>query len=271
MIRPIEGSLGGKVAVVTGASAGIGKEIARDLLTLGAEVIAVGRNPERSRAVADELVASTKSRALSIELCDLSSQAAVRRLADRLGNRPRIDVLINNAGVTAAERTETVDGIELVWATNQLAYALLTELLLPRIPDGGRIVNVASMMAYGLDLDDVEFRKRRYDVGASYAQSKQANRMWSWALDRRMQARAISVNVMHPGPVETPLLAALAPGMRGRTTAHGADTASWLAAAPLEEIGSGGFFQDRKRVACRFHDVEQEEALWRLCERMTKR
>jgi NAD(P)-dependent dehydrogenase (short-subunit alcohol dehydrogenase family) len=182
--------LSARTCVVTGANSGIGYETVRALARMGARVVMVCRDPGRGEAARAALARETGNARLELEIADLSSRAAVRALAHRLGSRcDRLDVLVNNAGTWSSSRQETADGIERTWATNQLAYFLLTEGLRPLLVRSApaRIVNVASDLARGLDLDDVEFRRRPYEGVAAYAQSKQANRMWTWALARRLE------------------------------------------------------------------------------------
>ena len=179
---------------------------------------------------------------------------------------------MNNAGVGVPARQESADGIELTWATNVLGYFLFTRSLLEPLTNApaARIVNLASLMAYGLDLEDVEFKRRKYDGSAVYAQSKQADRMLTWALARRFEGTSITANAMHPGVVDTNMLRSMAPGMKGRSPEEGADTAVWLATNPELEGVSGKFWVDRKERPCEFRGLEGEEALWSLCERMTR-
>jgi NAD(P)-dependent dehydrogenase (short-subunit alcohol dehydrogenase family) len=143
--------------------------------------------------------------------------------------------------------------------------------LLPALRNatGARVVNLASLMAYGLDLDDVEFKRRPYDPSAAYAQSKQADRMLTWAFARRFEGGSVTANAMHPGVVQTNLLQTLAPGYSGIAPAEGADTAIWLATSPDVEGVNGRFWTDRSEQPCEFRGVEGEEALWSLCVRMT--
>ena len=116
-------------------------------------------------------------------------------------------MLVNNAGTWLTRREETDEGIERTWATNMLGYFLLTEALRPLLARSApaRVVNVASELAHDLDLSDVEFERRPYEGVTAYAQSKQANRMWTWALARRLEGTGVTANAMHPGGVNTPL------------------------------------------------------------------
>ena len=269
MISPIDGDLTGKTAIVTGASAGIGLEAARDLAKLGAEVVLAVRNPTRGEAAKASIEKSVPGAKLRVMEVELSSQNSVRELCNKaLNELPHIHILVNNAGIFPEKRELSADGIELTWATNVLAYFLTTELLRPRIAEaGGHIVNVASSYAFGLELDDVEFKHRAWSGSAAYAQSKQANRMWTWALARRLP-KNVTANAMHPGAVDTNLLRT-GWGGGGRRPEQGADTVSWLAAARDVEGKTAKFWMDRHERKCEFRGEEDDERLWALCVKMT--
>jgi NAD(P)-dependent dehydrogenase (short-subunit alcohol dehydrogenase family) len=259
--------------LVTGANAGIGLEIARGLARAGAHVVLACRDRGRGEGALATIREDVPGASLELLLVDVSSQASIRSAAAAFtGSHDTLDVLVNNAAVVSKTRQESVDGIELTFATNVLGYHLLTGLLLPALKRAAaaRVVNVASMMAYGLELDDVEWRRRPYDASTAYAQSKQANRMLTWALARRLAGTKVTANAMHPGAVGTPLLAALAPGMRGRTTTKGAETAVWLAASPEVAGVSGKFYSDLRESPCKFRDETEEDALVKLCDDLTR-
>ena len=274
--------LSGKTCLVTGAAAGIGKEVARSLARAGATVVLACRDAARGEAARAELAAACGGRGnlelLEIDLSLASSIAAAARAF--LGSHARLDVLVNNAGVWERERSLTAEGVEATWATNQLGYHRLTAALLGllKVSAPARVVNVASEYARGLDLDDPEFSRRPFDGAAAYAQSKQANRMWTWALARRLEGTGVSANAMHPGGVRTRLWrrhdgTALGWGVAaylrlfGRTPEQGADTASWLASSPEAAGRTGLFWKDRRERACPFRGLAAEERLWALCER----
>lgn len=240
------------------------------------------RNRSAGEQARDSLRAATGSAALELAEVDISLRHSVRSFARNLERRlEHIDVLVNNAGTWSEKRRETGDGIELTWGTNQLGYVLVTRELegLLRAAPAARTVNVASQLARDLELEDVEFRRRRYSGIKAYAQSKQANRMWTWALARRLEGTAVTANALHPGGVATPLFSKgggllsrlIGPliRLRGRSPQLGADTALWLAASPEVEGVSGRFYIDRKDVRCRFKNPEAEERVWELCEAMT--
>jgi retinol dehydrogenase-12 len=287
MKDPIEANLSGRVAVVTGANTGIGKEIARDLARLRATVILACRDEERGRAALDEIVADTGNHKTEVMRVDTSSRASIVAFGAAMAARfPAVSILVNNAGIWSNEARESVDGIELTWATNVLGYYQVTRELLPLLARGAqpgasaRIVNVASEMAKSLDLDDVEMKRRGYSGLTAYAQSKQADRLLTWAFARRLAGQPITANAMHPGWINSSiasrggglveLVSCCAFKMFGKTTAEGADTASWLAASPAIEGISGQLWIDRQARPCRFAgDHAAMDRLWAVCEAMT--
>jgi NAD(P)-dependent dehydrogenase (short-subunit alcohol dehydrogenase family) len=281
MTTQTESSLTGRVCIVTGATSGIGREIARNLADLGATVVVACRAEERGRSVVDEIVRATGNPQVQAMPVDLSSQSSIRQFARRiLATFPELHVLINNAGVYLPERRLSPDGIETTWATNVLGYHLLSRLLLERMKASppARIVNVASTFADGLDLTDPEFHRRPYDGVAAYRQSKQANRMLTWALAGRLVGTGVTVNTVHPGGVSTGIYRELR-GVKGvlvrgwvrfikASPREGADTPTWLAASPDVAGVSGKFWASRREVPCIFRDPSALERLWELCERM---
>jgi NAD(P)-dependent dehydrogenase (short-subunit alcohol dehydrogenase family) len=274
--------LAGKTCVVTGASAGIGLATARELARLGARVVMAVRNPEKGERARRSVMGAT-GREVEMAVVDLASRRSIHAFAQDLAARhPRLDVLVNNAGIWSASRRLSPDGVELVWATNVLGYFLVTDLLLPRLRAAGRarVVNVASQLAGDLDLGDVQFERRPWSGRAAYAQSKQADRMLTWALARRLSGTGVTANAMHPGFVATEIFgkggglvslgASLYSKIGGRRPEEGADTVVWLAASPDVENRGGLFWIDRQERRCRFRDERGEEALWALCRDMSR-
>jgi NAD(P)-dependent dehydrogenase (short-subunit alcohol dehydrogenase family) len=262
-----------KLYLVTGANAGIGYEIARGLARAEGQpgVILACRDAAKGDAARKKLAAETGNPHLEVLVMDLASEASIRKAVEEFSKKHSVlDVLVNNAGTSSPTRQESAHGIEVTWATNVMGYFLLTNLLLgalQRAP-AGRIVNVASEMAYGLELEDVEFKKRTYNPSTAYAQSKQANRMLTWAYARRLEGSTVTANAMSPGAVDTPLLHALAPGMKGRSREKGAETVIWLATSPEVEGLTNRLWFDKAERVCKFHNVEQEERLWKVCEEL---
>lgn len=283
-LDPIPVDLRGKVCVVTGATAGIGREAAWGLARLGADVVLVGRSRTKAEAARDELVArGAAADRLSIAAADLGRVAAVAALAEELASRhAKIDVLLNNAGCYPATRVITDEGFEESWATNVLAYEVLTTRLLPAVRAArGRIVLVASTRAGKLDVDDLTWSRRRWNGVTAYEQSKQANRMLAWAWARRLEGLGATIQVAHPGGVATNI-AHRQQGLWGvlsrlafrtqRTPEMGADTLVWLSASDEVEGVSGRFYKDRREIACAWKgDVAASEALWHRCQEQIAR
>jgi NAD(P)-dependent dehydrogenase (short-subunit alcohol dehydrogenase family) len=279
--EPLQADLAGKTCLVTGASAGIGLATARELARLGAHVVMAVRDPEKG-GKACRAVTDATGREVGMAVVDLARQASIRAFArDFAARHPKLDVLVNNAGIWAERRQVSPDGIELTWATNVLNYFLVTELLLPLLKAAGRarVVNVVSQLAGDLDLSDVRFERRPYSGRRAYAQSKQADRMLTWALARRLEGTGVTANAAHPGFVATEIFAkggglvslgaSFYAKLRGRRPEEGADTVVWLAASADVEGRNGLFWIDRQERRCRFRDAPAEEALWALCRDMT--
>ena len=236
-----------KRALVTGATGAIGRAIARQLAERGFEVVLGCRNAAEAEALARELEGARA------ELLDQADPASIAALGERWSGP--LDVLIVNASDTPRERRETDEGVEVQWATNVLGYARLVNALLPALEraEDARVVFVASYWAGDLDLDDPQFRTRRYDNDTAYRQSKQAERMLAAGLAPRLRERGVTINACHPGDVNSALSNSLGFG-GSQTPDEGADTPVWLAADPSVAGASGGWFSGRRRSACRFSD-----------------
>jgi NAD(P)-dependent dehydrogenase (short-subunit alcohol dehydrogenase family) len=259
------------LCLVTGANTGIGFEIARGLARTGARVVLACRNHAKGEAARSIIASEFKNTNTELLVVDLASQQSIRAATREFSEKyDSLDVLVNNAATSSPTRQVSPEGIELTFATNVLGYHLLTALLLESLKraPAARIVNLASMMAYGLDPTDIQFAKRPYNGATAYAQSKQANRILTWALARRLAGTNVTANAMSPGAVDTPLLHAMAPGIAGRTPAQGADTAIWLATSPELSGVNGRFYSDRHEHPCEFRDPATEDALWSLCDRL---
>jgi NAD(P)-dependent dehydrogenase (short-subunit alcohol dehydrogenase family) len=260
------------LCLVTGANTGIGFEVARGLACSGFHVVVACRDRAKGEAAQKIIVSETLNPDVELLVVDMSSQHSIRSAADEFSRKhDLLDVLVNNAGTSSLKKRESPDGIELTFATNVLGYHLLTGRLLEllqRAP-AARVINTASLMAYGLDLDDVNFKRRRYDSSTAYAQSKQADRMLTWALARRLAGTSVTANALHPGVVNTALLRALAPGFSGITPAEGAETAVWLATSSEVAGVSGRLWVSCRETPCEFRGHDDEEALWSLCDRLT--
>jgi dehydrogenase/reductase SDR family protein 12 len=254
--KPMAASLHGRTVVVTGATSGLGRAAASQLADLGARVILVGRDPDKAETTRREIVASTGNDDVAVALADLSLLADVRKLAKRLLKEPCIHVLVNNAGVLLNQRRTTAEGNETTLATNLLAPYLLTQMLLPRLRESApsRIINVASggMYATGLALDDLQYEKSAYDGSRAYARTKRALVVMTEIWAEQLKDSGVVVHAMHPGWADTPGVAESLPGFHTitrrllRTAEQGADTVTWLAAAPEAAKVSGVFWLDRQ-------------------------
>jgi NAD(P)-dependent dehydrogenase (short-subunit alcohol dehydrogenase family) len=186
--------LSGRIAVVTGASSGLGAATARGLAGVGAHVVLAVRDTERGERVAAGIAGSSEVRRL-----DLADLASVRVFADAWSGE--LDILVNNAGVMAVPFSRTVDGFERQMGTNHLGHFALTMLLLPHITD--RVVTVSSGIASigRIDLDDLGWERRRYGAWRAYAQSKRANLLFTYELNRRLvqQGSGVRAIATHPG------------------------------------------------------------------------
>jgi NAD(P)-dependent dehydrogenase (short-subunit alcohol dehydrogenase family) len=276
-LAPIEVDLTGRTAVVSGATAGIGLEVAHGLAALGGTVVMLGRSAESALRGRQQLLERGVDPALlRTEHADLARLPQVRELGKRLAEAyPRVDALVNNAGCYPGELILTPEGLEESWATNVLSYEVLATALLPSLTAaGGRIVDVASTLAGHLDTDDLLWARRPWRGQRAYQQSKQANRMLAWAWDRRLRGTGVTINVAHPDGTATNIahrqkglfgLAARLAFRTQRPPAEGADTVLWLAAAPELAGHSGGFYWRRQTIECGWQgDVEGCDRLWEL-------
>jgi NAD(P)-dependent dehydrogenase (short-subunit alcohol dehydrogenase family) len=251
--------LEGKVVIVRGATSGIGEAACVGMARGGAEVHLVVRDLEKGEGAKERIAAEARLDADSLTLhrCDLSNLGSVRAFAAAfLRANPRLDVLVNNAGVMPPKRTQTDEGIELTFATNVLGPFLLTAKLLPALGKGApsRVINVSSggMYTAKLDVEDPQLEKQEFSGNRFYAHTKRAEVVLGDEWARRL-APDVQVFSMHPGWVATPGLSASLPGFDKvmkpllRDAAGGADTIVWLAGSPSLDEQTGGFWHDRRR------------------------
>ena len=281
----------GKTVVVTGANSGIGFETTAALCEMGARVLVTARNADKGRAavgrIAARAQAAGKGGGAQLVVFDLADLASVRRGAEEiLEQAPRLDVLVNNAGLVLSERTETVDGLEATFATNHLGPFLLTNLLLDRIRASvpARIVNVSSTAhgaaRTGIPFEDLQSR-RRYRTMRVYGQSKLANILFTLELARRLDGTGVTANSLHPGTVRTGYGADgdtkgfLAFGIKISapfflSPAQGARTSIYLASSPEVDGVTGKYFvkckpREPKRWA---RDPEAARRLWQVSDEL---
>ncbi|PKN98944.1 MAG: short-chain dehydrogenase [Chloroflexi bacterium HGW-Chloroflexi-5] len=197
----------GRLCVITGATSGVGYHAADRLAEGGARLVLVCRNAEKGNKVKEELESKHKT-SVQIVKADFAHLSQVRKAAAAiLEDHPRIDVLINNAGIHNTKRNLTNDGVETVFHVNHLASFLFTELLLPRILTSApaRVIQINSQghRFGGLDLNDLNWDKRRYHGLQGYGASKVAQLLTAWELADRLKESGVTINAMHPGAVRT--------------------------------------------------------------------
>jgi NAD(P)-dependent dehydrogenase (short-subunit alcohol dehydrogenase family) len=275
-VRP----LGEQTTLVTGASDGLGRSVARELAAAGATVLLHGRSGRRLEGTVREIRDATGSDRLHSYLADFSSLEEVRRLAEEVKrDHARLDLLVNNAGIGAGSRgsgrEESADGYELRFAVNYLAPFLLTHLLLPllRRSAPARIVNVASAGQAPIDFHDVML-ERRYDGMRAYAQSKLAQVMFSFELAERMRADGVdvdvTVNALHPASLMNTKMVYESFGRTMSSVEEGVEATMRVATSPELDGVTGRYF-DRLREGLAHPQAYDEEArrrLWKLSEEL---
>jgi len=274
----------GRICIVTGANSGIGKEIVRGLARKGATVVLACRSVERGEAARTEIEADTGNRKLAVMELDLASHESVRAFVAAFAARyPKLHVLVNNAGIVAAKRTMTPDGIESTFAVNHVSHFLLTNLLLPtlRASAPSRVVIVSSEASHGgrIDLDDLN-GERRWGGFRAYMNSKLANVLFAFELARRLEGTGVTANALHPGGVRTNLAKGAGLFRVGMLLAwpfmlpasKGADTAVYLASSPDVEEMSGKYFIRRRPAEPNpaANDPELARRLWTVSESSTE-
>jgi NAD(P)-dependent dehydrogenase (short-subunit alcohol dehydrogenase family) len=275
-------AMNGKVALVTGAASGIGKATAIGLARVGAAVVLLVRNADRGAQAVSDIRAGVPDAKLEILECDLSSQASIRDAAQRFTARnDRLDVLVNAAGVFVKEKTLTSDGIELTFATNYLAYFLLTHQLLDLLRDSApaRVVNVASK--YGrtkIDFNDLQKLRTPYSYLKSTPQTMLARVLFTQELAHRLDGTGVVANAVHPGLVGGTRLLRDTRGpfkwitdTLGSTPEKGADTVLWLATASETGAITGKMFAKRKEISTpgQGSDPAARKRLWEESEKLT--
>jgi NAD(P)-dependent dehydrogenase (short-subunit alcohol dehydrogenase family) len=277
-------TMSGKVCLITGCTSGIGEVTARELARLGASVVITARTQEKLSRSIEILRSQSGNERVSGLVADLSAQDQVRSLAAQfMSQNDRLDVLVNNAGAIYFRRYLSVDGIEMNYAANHLAYFLLTNLLLEMIISSSpsRIINVSSSSHQGqvIDFDDLECQNN-YQFMRAYGKSKLANILFTYELARRLEGRGVTANALHPGLVGTNiagnngwLLRFFLPLWRiwAMDPDRGAETSIYLATSPEVEGVSGKYFYQKESIPSSeyTHDQQVAERLWEVSAKMT--
>ncbi|HME91489.1 MAG TPA: SDR family oxidoreductase [Myxococcaceae bacterium] len=284
-MRPIPSDLGGKTFVITGASSGIGKATALALARAGANLLLICRDSARGEAAAEEIREQSDNPLVNVLLAELASLDSIREVSRAIHARcSRLDVLINNAGIHCAQRRLSPDGLELTFATNHLAYFLLTQLLLDllKASPSARIVNVSSEAHRRgtIDFDNLQGEKQ-YRAFRAYSNSKLANVLFTYELAGRLKGTRVTANCLHPGTVRTnfgrgepgffrAVVKLAAPFML--SPEKGAETSIYLASSPEVEDVSGKYFIKcaQARSSSESYDQAKARRLWDISAQLTR-
>jgi NAD(P)-dependent dehydrogenase (short-subunit alcohol dehydrogenase family) len=276
----IKMTMQGKICLITGGTNGIGKATAQALAQMGATVVLVGRDAQKTSLVVEKIRAASGNKNVDSLLADLSSQQEVRRLADEFQSRyAHLHVLLNNAGGTFMTRQLSVDGIEMTFALNHLAYFLLTNLLLETMKAStpARIINVSSdAHSHGkIEFDNLQ-GERSYSGIGPYGNTKLANILFTIELAHRLEGTSVTVNALHPGLTSTgfgknnpgfimKIMGVIIP-LVARSPEKGAQTSIYLATSPEVQNITGKYFVDCKvtQPAPQAADMDVARKLWEV-------
>lgn len=262
-----------KVCLITGGNSGIGKATAIELAKMGATVVILCRSREKGQAAVQDISSQSGNHNVHLLVADLASQQQVRQAANQFKEKfTKLDVLINNAAVFLAKRSETEDGIETTFATNYLSHFLLTHLLLDSLEASGegRIINVASKHnGIKMNFDDL-MTKNNYTFFKAVGPTKLALILFTKELAKKLEGRPITVNSLHPGIIKTNIMHQLPWILRSifkimsASTQKGSKTPVYLASSPEVKGVSGKFFSNCKpaKTSAEADDVSSAKKLW---------
>jgi NAD(P)-dependent dehydrogenase (short-subunit alcohol dehydrogenase family) len=269
-----------RTAIVTGASAGMGKSACRQLLDLGWRVIGIGRDPDRCAAAETELAHPD----FTMLRADLASLVETSRVAEEIAARvSQVDVLLNNAGGVRPEQVFTAEGHDETFAANHLAPYLLSRKLMPLMPRNARVIAVSSSgheHCPGINWEDLHFRTG-WTSGAAYCHAKLANILFTRELAKRGEGKGIIAHAMHPGVVASNFTSHCEPGMksymesildRSVTPDHAAETLVFLATAELPGQLSGRYWHEKSEVepSAAAKDDAAAERLWVISDELVQ-
>jgi len=253
-----------RTIIVTGAYGVIGREIAKGLVKAHFHTILIGRDKYKLKQLQEELLTLEGASDVDYHAVDLSSKAQIYDMAEKI-DAP-IDVLVNNAATAPRSKSVSEDGIEMQWATNVLGYYWMIDAFEAHLTKAkkGRVVNVASYWAGGLDLDDPEFKNRPYDNDQAYRQSKQADRMLTYGFADKL-INAVTVNVCHSGDANSKLSNNL--GFGGSVSPRqAAETPLYLAISSEVNDVTGAYFAHGREARCQFRsDKSSIDRLMKIC------
>jgi NAD(P)-dependent dehydrogenase (short-subunit alcohol dehydrogenase family) len=269
----------GKICLITGGTSGIGKITAQELARMGATIVIVGRNAEKTAQVVQEIKLATGNDRVNSLLADLSSQQDIRQLATQFQSQySRLDILLNNAGAVFLKRQLSIDGIEMTFAVNHLAYFLLTNLLLGTLKASApaRIINVSSNAHTNAKIEFDNLQGERAYTFSAYGNSKLANILFTIELQRRLEGTGVTANALHPGFVNTnfgknnsgflmKIMGIMVP-LIARSPEKGAQTSIYLASSPDVQNITGKYFVDSKiaTAAPQATDAAVASKLWEV-------
>ena len=278
-----------KICLITGATDGIGKEIAKSLAKLGAEIIYPSRNVEKGEMVKKEIISETGNERISFLPCDLASLQSVSEFSRAVKEKySRLDVLVNNAGFSGFKRRLSHDNIEYTFAVNHLAPFLMTNLLLDVLKNSpqARIITVsADVHKHGtIDFDDLE-KEHSYSLVKSYCQSKLANILFTKQLALHLKGTRVTANCLLPGQATTTLIKDGNPffnmlyqfsrfmKVKRFSAEFAAQTPIFLATSPEVENTSGECFKRKKivRSSRESYDMDIARRLWEVSEQYVKK
>ncbi len=282
-------SMDGKTGIITGGNSGIGKAAAVELARAGARVVITARSEERGKAAVADIAQASGSDEVELSVFDLADLSSVRNgAADLLERCPRIDVLLNNAGLILSQRTLSADGYEATFAINHLGPFLLTDLLRQRLIDSApsRIVNVAStahnFARRGMVFDDL-MAEKSYRQMEVYGRSKLANILFTTELAKRLAGTGVTANSLHPGSVATgyardgDTTGFMSWGIKvaapfSLTPEQGARTSVYLCSSPEVEGVTGKYFAKckEKTPSAKARDEAAAARLWEVSEQLVE-
>lgn len=268
-----------KVYMITGATSGIGKELATQLAKTGEIIVIVARDVDRGNETQQEISRKTQNWNIDLQLCDLSNMSSVNNLASVLKLKYNtIDALVNNAGLYTRKRETTVDGYEKMFAANHLGPFLLTNLLLDALiaSASGRILNITAPSTTELNFDDLQGEKK-FNSLTAFGATKMANLLFTLELARRLEGSNVTVNAVHPGLVRSGLMKqAFAPirwvtRLLSSTPEKAVADIVQLVTAPEFENVSGMFFHHGKEIEIPAYarNQDNQQRLWEVSEKLT--